>query len=110
MKRRMASRGEWRVANSEEHLVTPPLTTCYSPFAIRHSLLASFHHPDLAEIFQHAGMDQLDARRRGNRVRGGGFAGLRELPAERALDPVQRPRQPIGDVIGQALARQNKTP
>jgi hypothetical protein len=69
-----------------------------------------FRHPDLAEIFPHAGMNQFLARRGGNRVRGGGFAGLRQLLAQCAFGPMQRSRQPIGDVIGQFLARQDKAP
>src|SRR5258705_536226 len=72
--------------------------------------LELFHHPDLAEILQHAGMDQLRNRRRSHRVRGCRLAGLRQFLAERAFDAVQRTRQMIGDIIRQAFAHQDKTP
>ena len=72
--------------------------------------MALFHHPDLAEIFHHAGMDQRRVRRGGNRVRGRRLAGLRQFLAQRGLTPVQRTRQPVRDVVGQAFAREHKTP
>ena len=39
-----------------------------------------------------------------------GLAGLRQLLAERGFGPVQRPRQPVGDVIRQAFACEHKAP
>jgi hypothetical protein len=76
----------------------------------RFATKALLYHPDLAKIFEHAGMNQFQAGCGGNGVRGGGFAGLRQFLAQCAFDPMQRSRQPIGDVIGQTLARQNKAP
>jgi Carboxymuconolactone decarboxylase family len=40
---------------------------------------------DLAKIAQHAGMDEVRARRRGERVRGGRLLGLRQAPSDRGL-------------------------
>ena len=61
-------------------------------------------------ISSRPGWISSDIRRGGDRVRRRGLAGLRQLLAERGLDAVQRLRQPIGDVVGQAFARQDKTP
>jgi hypothetical protein len=55
-------------------------------------------------------MDQFGPRRRRNGVGGGGFAGLRQFLAQRAFGTVQRSRQPIGEVIRQVFARQDKAP
>jgi hypothetical protein len=50
----------------------------------------------------------LGCRRHGARRRG--LTRLRQLLAEGAFDAVQRARQPIGDIIRQTLAHQDKTP
>jgi len=55
-------------------------------------------------------MNQFLARRGGDRVRGGGFAGLRQLLAERRLGAMQRLRQPIGDRIRQGFPNQDVAP
>lgn len=52
-------------------------------------------------------MDQVNIRRGGDGVRRRGLAGLRELLAEGRLNAVQRLREVIGDIIGQALARED---
>ena len=68
------------------------------------------HHADLAEIFRDAGMDQIRLRRRGDRVRRGRLAGLRQFLAEGRFRAMQRFRESIGNIIRQAVAHQNKTP
>ena len=55
-------------------------------------------------------MDQCRIRRGGDRVCGRRLAGLRQLLAQRSLGAVQRARQPVGDVVRQAFAREHKTP
>src|SRR5207248_8930171 len=55
-------------------------------------------------------MDQFLLRRRGDGTGRGGFAGLRQLFAERGLRAVQRARESIGDVVRQAFARQDEAP
>src|SRR5258708_3103267 len=80
--------------NDRPYPLTPTLSQRERErFRCRQALLDQatlLRHPDLAEIFQHAGMDQLQARRRGGGIRGRGFAGLRQLLAERAFDAMQR--------------------
>ena len=60
------------------------------------------HHADLAEIFQHARMDQLRPQCGGHRVCRRGLAGLRQLCAERGLGAVQRARQMGSDAPARA--------
>src|ERR1700730_7538507 len=96
----MAS-SEWRIASRE-------FSTRYSLLPIRYSPLS--HHPDLAEIFEHAGMDQIRVRRSGNGIDRGGLTNIGQLLAECALNTMQRARQVIGDVVGQAFADQDETP
>src|ERR1700679_3518525 len=69
-----------------------------------------FRHPDLLQIFHHARMDQRHIRRRGDGVCRGGLAGLRKLLAERRLHRMQGTREMIGDVVGQIVAHEDKTP
>src|SRR5882757_8002749 len=71
---------------------------------------ALLHHADLAEIFCDAGMNQIGLRRRRDRVRRGRLAGLCQFLAEGSFRAMQRLREPIGDVIRQAVAHQDKTP
>src|SRR5438128_1792926 len=58
-----------------------------------------FGEADLAQVAQRARMNQIEARRGGQRVGRGRLARLREFLAERVLGAVERARQPIGDAL-----------
>src|SRR5690349_23943292 len=72
-----------------------------------HQLL---RHAYLAEIAQHARMDQCGIGRGRERIHRCGFTSLCKLLAKRALDSVQRAREVIGYIIRQILAREDETP
>src|SRR5262249_40152727 len=72
--------------------------------------LLLFRDPDLAELTQHAWVNEIGARRGGERVCGGRLARLRQLLAERALEAVESAGQPIGDIVLERRARQDEAP
>src|SRR5713101_8137123 len=62
---------------------------------------SSPHEPDVAQITLHARVDLTGARCRGERVLRRGLAALVQPLDQRGVPAVERPRQPIGDVIGE---------
>jgi hypothetical protein len=68
------------------------------------------HHSNLAQIPQHARVDEVEARRRGGGVGRGGLARLGEALPERRLAAMERARQAIGRVLRKRRARQDEAP
>src|SRR5690349_20544685 len=64
----------------------------------------------LFQIPQHAGMDEVETRRRGGGIGRGGLARLGEALPERLLAAVKRTRQAIGRVLRKRRARQDEAP
>src|SRR5215472_14399239 len=65
---------------------------------------------DLSKVAPHAGMDELDLRRGGDRVGGGGLTGLRQTAREPAFGAVERAGEPIGEGVGKAIAGEDQAP
>src|SRR5262245_22168132 len=65
---------------------------------------------DLAQIAEHAGMDEIRAWRRGERVRGGRLLGLRQAPGDRGLAPMKGARQTIGHLVGKVGSSEDEAP
>src|SRR5206468_11196017 len=72
--------------------------------------VASACDADLAEVAQHTWMDTVSARRRGQRVGGGGLARLWQASRERGLTPVERARQPMDHAVGEIRPRKDEAP
>src|SRR5690349_7508142 len=65
---------------------------------------------DLAEVAQHAGMNKVDPRSGGNRIGGGGLAGLQQAARKACLRAVKRAGETIGEAGVEAIACEDQAP
>src|SRR5579862_3631680 len=77
---------------------------------VKQSAARTLKDADFLQVARDAGMDQRRVGRRGGGVGGGRFLGLVELLRELGFALMQRPRQAIADLVGEAGAREDKRP
>src|SRR2546430_3466879 len=70
----------------------------------------SVEQPGLAQIAQHARVDEVRARRGGDRVHGCRLAGLWQAAGQRFLAPMEGARQPVGHVSREVRACKDEAP
>src|SRR5581483_10645139 len=83
---------------------TPPIGSRPRSSTARCST-SSAEQPDLPEVALHAGMEQVPARGRRQRVRQGRLARLEEARAQRRLRAVDGAREAVARFLGEAGAR-----